>query len=545
MKVGKAIVIALCLVLCLSAAVCFALQDPQIPEAGEAAIHLSPIRIDDVTLFYVRGTKAFPSEVRAEAIEERIKKIAADPDVKIESITAVESEHSTDLIADNRSIMSIFDADASLEGIPRQVLAKTYIAKLRTSIQKYRQDRSPESIIRGVGYSLLATIGLIVALVVLRKLYTKMYSILENRYKSRIHALHIQSLEFVHAERIWKAVTGTLQAIRLILLLMIFYVYFHLVMGFFPWTRLLAANMLNYVLMPVATIGNGILRQIPNLIFVAILIFFTRYFLKFMRLLFTGIEHKTLTISGFDPDWARPTYKIARFLVVAFAAIVAYPYIPGSESPAFKGISIFLGVLLSLGSSSALSNIIAGFMMTYRRAFKVGDRIKVNDVTGDVTEIRLLVTHLRTIKNEEVIVPNAMILSSQIVNYSTFTREKGLILHTSVTIGYDAPWRQVHELLLMAAERTQGLLQEPPPFVLQKSLDDFYVNYELNVYSDTPQDMARTYTELHRNIQDCFNEYGVQIMSPHYMKDPASAKTVPKEHWYAPPARLPEEGKKD
>jgi hypothetical protein len=221
------------------------------PGSGEPAIQVSPVRIDDMELFHVRGIKAFPAEDRAKAIEERIKKIAADPAVKIESITAVESEHSTDLVADGRPIMSIFDVDASLDMIPRQILAKTYIAKLRTSIQKYRQDRTLESIARGAGYSLLATIGFIVALVVLRKLYRKMYSLLESRYKTRIHALHIQSLEFVQAGRIWAGVTGILQAIRLILLLMIFYVYFHLVMGFFPWTRLLAANLLNYILMPI------------------------------------------------------------------------------------------------------------------------------------------------------------------------------------------------------------------------------------------------------------------------------------------------------
>ena len=538
---GRAVVVIVCLFLFINVAVCFAGQDPQIPKSGEPAVRVAPVRIDDMTLFHVRGIEAFPAEDRAKAIGERIKEIASDPAVKIESITAVEAEFSTDLVADGRRIMSVFDADASFEGVPRQVVAKAVIAKLRTSIQKYRQDRTPESIARGAGYSLLATIGFIVALVLLRKLYRKTYSILESRYKSRIGALHIQSLEFVQAERIWTAVTGALQGIRLVLLLVVFYVYFHLVMGFFPWTRLLAANLFNYVLMPLETIGKGILKHIPNLIFVLILIFLTRYLLKFMRLVFAGIENKTLTISGFDPDWARPTYRIVRFLIVAFAVIVAYPYIPGSESPAFKGISIFVGVLFSLGSSSALSNIIAGYTMTYRRAFKVGDRIKVDDVTGDVTEVRLLVTHLRTIKNEEVIVPNATILNSQIVNFSTFARERGLILHTAVGIGYEVPWRQVEAMMLMAAERTSGLLREPKPFVLQKSLGDFAVTYELNVYVDDPHGMAQTYSELHKNVLDAFNEYGVQIMTPAYEGDPDQPKVVPKEQWFAAPANPSED----
>jgi small-conductance mechanosensitive channel len=205
------------------------------------------------------------------------------------------------------------------------------------------------------------------------------------------------------------------------------------------------------------------------------------------------------------------------------------------------GISIFIGVLFSLGSSSAISNIIAGYTMTYRRAFKVGDRIKVEDITGDVTEVRLLVTHLRTIKNEEIIVPNATILNSQIVNYSTFAREQGLILHTAVGIGYEVPWRQVEAMLLVAAERTSGLLREPKPFVLQKSLGDFAVTYELNVFVDVPHVMAQVYSELHKNVLDAFNEYGVQIMTPAYEGDPDQPKVVPKDQWFAAPAKPSED----
>jgi len=347
----------------------------------------------------------------------------------------------------------------------------------------------------------------------------------------------------VRVERVWAAVTGALKTIRLIVILIIFYVCFHLVLGFFPWTRLLAANLLNYVMKPVLLLGKGILKNIPNLLFIAVLTILTRYFLKLMKLFFAGIEAKSLIISGFDPDWAKPTYKIARLLVVVFAVIVAYPYIPGSESPAFKGISLFIGVVFSLGSSSAISNIIAGYMMTYRRAFKVGDRVKIDEYTGDVTDIRLQVTHLRTIKNEEIIVPNSTILTGHIVNYSSFARERGLILHTTVGIGYEAPWRQVEAMLLQAAERTPDILREPQPFVLQKSLGDFAVTYEINVYVDDPHGMATIYSELHKNILDLFNEYGIQIMTPAYEGDPEQPKIVPKERWYVQPAKPPEDKK--
>ena len=229
---------------------------------------------------------------------------------------------------------------------------------------------------------------------------------------------------------------------------------------------------------------------------------------------------------------------------MAFAAVLAFPYVPGSNSLAFKGISVFLGVLFSLGSSSAVANVVSGYTLIYRRIFKVGDRVKIADFVGDVVATRLQVVHLRTIKNEEITVPSSLIVNSHVINYSAMAKEKGLILHTKVTIGYDAPWRQVEALLLLAAGRTQGLLREPPPFILQTSLDDFYVSYELNVYTDAPQQMAKLYTDLHRNIQDAFNEYGVQIMSPSYRFDPERPKIVPKEQWYAAPAKAPDEEEK-
>jgi small-conductance mechanosensitive channel len=189
---------------------------------------------------------------------------------------------------------------------------------------------------------------------------------------------------------------------------------------------------------------------------------------------------------------------------------------------------------------------LAGYTLVYRRVFKVGDRVKIADFMGDVMEIRLQVTHLRTIKNEEIVVPSSMIINSHVINYSSLARQQGLILHTAVTIGYDAPWRQVHALLLMAAEKTPGLLREPAPFVLQTSLDDFYVSYELNAYTDNPLTMIQVYSDLHENIQDAFNEYGVQIMSPSYRFDPERPKVVPKDQWYAAPSKPPDaEHRKD
>jgi small-conductance mechanosensitive channel len=208
-------------------------------------------------------------------------------------------------------------------------------------------------------------------------------------------------------------------------------------------------------------------------------------------------------------------------------------------------VSIFAGIVFSLGSTSAISNIIAGYTMTYRRAFRVGDRVKIGDIVGEVTDIRVQVTTLRTLKNEEVVVPNASILNHEIVNCTTLARSHGLILHTTVGIGYEVPWRQVEAMLLLAAKRTPRLLDDPAPFVLQKALGDYAVSYELNVYCGDARQMMPLYTALHRSIQDVFNEYGVQIMTPSYEADPTRPKTVPREQWYAAPAAPPKSNPDD
>lgn len=505
-------------------------------------IETSPVIIDHITLFWVRGIKVYPAKERAQNISKRIEQVAADKSIQTDSIIAVEADDRTNLMAGNYFIMSIVEADASIEGITRKQLASIYIPKIQATIVEFRKARTPKNLIQGVVSAAVVTVGLFILLFLIFKLHRKLLAIVEVRYAQKISDLQAKSHDIIKTREIQMAVKGVLRTIRFILVLVIFYVYLEGVLRLFPWTRFYADKLLDYIYGPLKIIGLGILKIIPNLIFLAVLFFIVRLFLKFVHIFFRKIEQGTRTITGFYPEWAKPTSRIITFLIIVFAAVVAFPYIPGSNSAAFKGITIFVGVLFSLGSQSAVSNTIAGFVVHYRRAFKIGDRIRINDILGDVTEIRMQVTHMRTIKNEEVIVPNSTILNSHIINYSSLVREKGLILHTEVTIGYDTPWRQVHEMLLKAAQKTSGLLKEPPPFVLQKSLDDFYVRYELNAYTDAPQMMARVYSELHKNIQDSFNEYGVQIMSPHYRGDPAHMKVVPKENWYKPPAKQSKQG---
>jgi small-conductance mechanosensitive channel len=497
----------------------------------------APVTLDGKVLFEVRGIPAYPAEERAKTIKQRIEEIAADRSAAIESLRVGEMADRTRIMAGDRLLVAFVDADAAAaEGVSRQLLAERALIKIKAAIAFYRNDRSPRVLLINTAYALGATVLLAVVLLVIRGAFRKLDALAERRLKSRIEALEAQSHQLVQARQLRTAVRGLLKGLFVLALLVLGYIYLHFVLSLYPWTRPLAARLLVIFLDPLQTMGIGLLESLPGIVFVAVLAIVTRYVLKLTRLYFESVDRGTVTLARFDREWALPTYKIARLLIIAFALVVAYPYIPGSSSEAFKGVSIFLGVVVSLGSSSVIANLMAGYTMIYRRAFKVGDRISIENLTGDVMERRLMVTHLRTIKNEEIVVPNSTIINSSIINYSTLAGSRGLILHTTVGIGYETPWRQVEAMLCLAAERTPGLLKEPAPFVLQKSLGDFAVTYELNAYCDDAHAMGRLYTAMHQNILDVFNEHGVQIMTPAYEGDPEKPKVVPKDQWYQAPA---------
>ncbi len=305
-------------------------------------------------------------------------------------------------------------------------------------------------------------------------------------------------------------------------------------MSFFPWTRQISLRVFRYFLQAAEHSWEAFLSYLPNLFALAIILFITYYLIKLMRNFFTSIGNGNLTIQGFYQEWAEPTFKLSVFLTVILAAVIAFPYLPGFGSPAFQGISLFLGLLLSLGSSVVVANVVAGIILIYTRAFQIGDRIKIGDAVGDVVEKTLFVTRMRTVKNVIITLPNTSVFTNQIVNYTAAELDPNqapLILHTTITLGYDVPWRKVHQVLVDAAKSTTHLLSEPEPFVLQTSLDDFYVSYELNAFTRNPSIMARIYSELHQNLQDKCNEAGIEILSPHYsaVRD-GSQITIPEEY---------------
>jgi small-conductance mechanosensitive channel len=509
------------------------------PPAVEQTVATAPVDLDGALLFRVRGVSSFPAESRAARIRERLIAVASDPSVAVDSIRVVDEGDVTRIVAGDLTIFTAVEADAVLEQVRRPTLAAAHLAKIRQAVTQYRDVRSPAAMRRGIMNALGATLALAAIVGLLLWLWRLFDRFLVNRFQARVHSVGIQSLELMRAERIWAAFRGGLLAVRTFIFLVLVLIYFGFVLAQFPWTRGMSRNMGDLALGPLNTMVSGIVASIPSLVFLAVLFFVVRLSLRVIRLFFHAVEHRRVKFENFDAEWAQPTYKIVRIAVIAFALIVAYPYIPGSESAAFRGVSLFIGVLFSLGSSAAISNIIAGYMMTYRRAFKLGDRIKVGDAVGEVIQMRLQVTHLRSFKNEELIIPNSQILNGEVLNYSSLARTRGLILHTQVGIGYETPWRQVEAMLLMAAERTDGLNKEPPPFILEKALGDFAVTYELNVYCDNVPAMVQLYSQLHRNILDVFNEFGVQIMTPAYEGDPAEPKLVRPDGWYTAPAAGP------
>ena len=503
-------------------------------------VDAAQVVVNGEVLFQVRGVTAYPARKRSEAIATRIENLARDKAFDPASLTIAEKEDHTLIIAGETLVVAIYDEDARLESIGRHILANAYVEKIRRVIQDYRNDRRPDVILKAVLYTVAATAIFVALAYGAIVLFRRINDRLERRFRQRIEELEVKSMRIVQAHQVWTAVATGVKVIRTLLILALLYVYLNFTLGLFPWTRWLARDLLNYVMDPLTVMGRSFVSYLPKLFFLIVLVLVARFVLKLIRVFFDSIAEGRVAFHNFEPEWAGPTYRIVRFVFLAFTLVIAYPYIPGSDSDAFKGVSLFLGVLFSLGSSSVLSNVIAGYTMTYRRAFRVGDRVRIEQTFGDVVEMSVLVTHILTPKNERVVIPNSKILNTEVINYSAMARDQGLILHTTVGIGYEVSWRQVEAMLLMAAQRTPGLRADSQPFVLQKALGDFAVNYELNVYCDDARRMNALYTELHRNIQDVFNEYGVQIMTPAYEGDPSEPKVVPRNQWYAAPAQAPD-----
>jgi small-conductance mechanosensitive channel len=477
-----------------------------------------PVVINQDTLFkFYAGQGLFDPAERAAIVTKRIEALVNRIDFNPDSLT-LKNDTSVSVIAYNSQIiLAVNNKDASYSELNRPQLAASYLTILKSKLGNYFSNSSTKQVI----INILEAVAVIVLLAILiwalnrgsRWVKLKVLRAWENR----MDKLAAQGAPVVYAKRLLPLITSLLRIGRFILIILLVYMALPVLFFIFPSSKPIAVQLLSYVVNPFKSIVLALLHYIPNLLTIAVIYIVTRYIVKLVKFIANEIAHEAISINGFYAEWAMPTYNIIRVLLFAFMFVVIFPYLPGSQSKVFQGVTVFLGVLFSLGSSSAISNMVSGIVLTYMRPYKIGDCIKVGDVIGVVIEKNLLVTRVRTNKNEDVTIPNATILSSHTTNYTTVSKTMGLILNTTVTIGYDVPWQTVYNLLISAAEATEGVLSSQKPFVLQTALNDFNVSYQINAYTANSTQMAVIYSGLYQNIQDKFNEAGVEIMSPNYL----------------------------
>jgi small-conductance mechanosensitive channel len=488
-----------------------------VSDTGKNPSKAIPVYLFGQTVFSIsRNIGPFTASDRVKAIERKVSDLAEDPFFNPDSLRIVPGNWTTDIMCGDQIIASVTLEDAKAERTSVANLAADRKSGIVNALKKYRDSTRDSSILKGIFFAVI----ILVLLMILVKLTNLFFKFSQKKLKEQqnriIKGLKLEEAGFMDEARQVSVILVVTRTLRILTLVVLFILALFAVFYILPWTKRFTFELLMLLWKPFIRLMLSFVSYIPNLLAIFVILVLARLLIRLFRFFKHEIEDGHLKIPGFYSDFALPTYNILRIVIIAFTLIIMWPYLPGSGSRIFQGVSVFMGLIISLTSASTLSNIMAGFSLTYTRAFRIGDRVKMGEVTGDVIEKSMLVTKLRTIKNEEVTIPNSKIISSEVINYSTSAEDLGLILNTTVTIGYDAPWRTVHQLLLQAAIATDGVINDPEPFVLQTKLDDFYVSYQINAYTRTPNNMVLIYTQLHQNIQDKFNEAGVEIMSPHY-----------------------------
>lgn len=490
-----------------------------------------PVIVEGDTLYYLfakRGghTPQQRAEMNAAAITELGKRFNLQPDsVYIESSDIV-----TDLMYGNKVLSSFTDQDGLWEGCSRDQLAAAKRKVIVDKLKVMKDEHSLWQFGKRVLYFILVIVGQFLLFKLTIWLFNKLKARIQRLKDTKLKPISIQDYELLDTQKQVNLLVFLASLLRYAVMLLQLILTVPLLFAIFPQTKDLAYKLFSYIWEPIKSIFLGIVEYIPNLFTIFVIWLAVKYLVRLVRYLASEIQSERLKIGGFYADWAMPTFHIVRFLLYAFMIAMIYPYLPGSKSGVFQGISVFVGLIVSLGSSTVIGNIIAGLVITYMRPFKLGDRIKLNDTTGNVIEKTPLVTRIRTPKNEVVTIPNSFIMSSHTVNFSQSARDYGLIIHSEVSIGYDIPWRKTHQLLIEAALNTPGVVDDPRPFVLETSLQDYYPVYQVNAYIKDANQLAQVYSDLHQNIQDRFNEEGIEIMSPHYIATrDGSETTIPKD----------------
>jgi len=506
----------------------------------DSSVKPATLAVDNREIFTFRANLyGYSPEQRVEGADARLKSII-DKGL-MNPVSAKKAGDNAAIMIGDHLIFMITPGDLNtLAGETMDEASQRVVAKLSKALAEIEEAGRAETFIRGTAYTAAATVILFLFLAGVwrarRWVKAQLDEIADSRLKSLAIGGFTQHIEWIVI--ILGGLVG-LAAWMLILISLNAWLSFSLLR--FPYTRPWGEQLNHYMIAGAQAVVLTLVDLIPGLVIVAVIIFITRFLMRLVNLFFDAVEGGGVTIWGLDPDTAHPTRKIVTFILWVFAVIMMYPYLPGSQSDAFKGVSVFVGLLLSIGSAGSVNQVVSGLMLMYSRALRVGDYVQIGETVGTVTSLGLLSTRILTPWKEIVSLPNAFILSTTTKNYSREEETGGALLTTTVTIGYNAPWRQVHAMLIEAARRTEGLVIEPHPQVMQRSLSDYYVEYLLSARIAKPNTRIAVLDVLHRNIQDVFNEYGVQIMSPHYMSDPAEKVWVPRENWYEAPAKKEED----
>ena len=475
-----------------------------------------PLVVEGDTLFrlYDRKGGMMPEErVQniSEAIMESGKSIKLIPD----SVYVFESDYTTDIMAGTNVIMSVTDNDAIWQNTTRQELGAQYCVIIKNKINELHDEYGMQQKLKGLLYAAVILLVLFILIRITNWCYRRWRLRIVRFVMKRVRPLTLKYYEVLNTRRIGIAFLTIFNVLRYIIIFLLLFFCIPILFSIFPETESLAFRIIGYVWNPFVGIVKSVIGFLPKFFQIVVIIVCFRYLVKGIRYLMNEIGAGRLKITGFYADWAEPTYFILRVLCYSFMIVMIWPLLPSSNSEVFQGVSVFIGIIISLGSSSIIGNVMAGMVMTYMRPFHVGDFIKYGDTEGFVIEKTMLVTRIRTRKNNVITIPNSSLMTSQTTNYTFSAQNFGLVVHTKVTIGYDVRWQEIRQLLLDAAHATKGLRQHPEPFVLVTALDDYYVEYEVNAYTNQYDKLPMIYSELHHNILDSFHSHGVEIMSPH------------------------------
>jgi small-conductance mechanosensitive channel len=479
-----------------------------------------PVKLNLDTLFFIyTRTGSFNPKERAEAISAKIEKLYKAAVFKPDSLVVIENEGNYDITYNNDDIViSVGTLDGLWLGKTNAQLAKEYLGIIKQNIIRERDEHSLTNLVKRLGLVVLIIFIMVIVVSVINRLFRRISTYISSHKESYLNALRLKRIKIITAEHLESGLLKFIAILKILVIILTIYLSLPLLFSLFPETEGWTWTLLGWILGPLRSAGKAVVDYLPDFFKVIVIVLIFRFLLKGIRYLFYEVKRGNMQFRGFHADWAIPTFNILRFILYAFMLVLIFPFLPGSSSPAFQGVSVFLGILISLGSSSAITNIVAGLVITYMRPFRIGDRVKIGEVVGDVMEKSMLITRIKTIKNEDITVPNSLVLSSSTINYSSHTKSErqGLIIHYTVTVGYDVAWQQVYQLLIDSALKTTHVQSEPVPFVLQTSLDDFYISYQINAYTREANKQASIYSNLLENIQDVFKEAGIEIMSPSY-----------------------------